>query len=210
MQNVADVDRIVQDSALVKAVAWGKSSAADEHFQGTAAAQMARCLERLIGILDPQDTERNDLRYFTDPQLFVTDIVAISDRYVNKTGKGGRTARNYRAKAERLVTEYLRYAEAPSEYRGPLKVTSRRASRVKKTATASPAVAPTPVAVPVPTPSVSSVRVFDSMRDFPLGGGAKFLFQLPNDDGISQAEFDRISQHLQSFVVPGEPAAAPA
>ena len=61
---------LVQNSVLMAAVKWGRGNGA-QYFSGTAGPQMARCLERLLDILRPDDPEMQDKRYFEDAKLFV-------------------------------------------------------------------------------------------------------------------------------------------
>lgn len=193
-----EVSPLVQNSVLMAAVKWGRGNGA-QYFSGTAGPQMARCLERLVGILKPDDQEMQDRRYFEDATLFVEDIGSIADRYVNVTGKQGRTARNYSLKAARLVTEYMRFAEGPSTYK-PLKEFKRkRRSRTTLAEPSANAGVPRQPLVSVPLSAVS-VDVPTALRDFPLGNGRRFMFELPDPYGLTEEDGERIIAHLKTFI----------
>jgi hypothetical protein len=155
---------LVQNSVLMAAVKWGRGSGA-QYFSGTAGPQMARCLERLVSILQPDDVEL--------------------------------PARNYSLKAARLVTEYIRFCEDRVGYK-PLKEFTRRSVPRKSKPAANASKPSQQVTVPL---SSMTVDIASAMRDLPLGNGRRFLFELPDPDGLSPDDYERIEAHLKSFVI---------
>lgn len=206
MESLHEDHPVVQNSALIAACTWADTHG-PKHFHGHIAPQMKRCLQRFIAILDPDDPV--DRRYFEDPKAFLDDTQRISDVYVNLKGTPGSTARNYILKAARLVTEFLRYQESPTNY-APLKTfkRKRRSKQDQKSTPASGNVVISAHTNPVLPTTLPVAHASQAMRDFPLGNGRRFCFILPDPYGLNEEDGERIIAHLKTFIT-DEPTAPP-
>jgi hypothetical protein len=180
------------NARLEDATRWMTAMGEAGEYPPDTARNCVQAIRRLVTVF------RDDEEANPAVAAFSADLERIADRYARLNPGKGNTVRTYRARAQTLVTEYLRYVENPSDFRP-------RKGRASRKPQAGPA-----EAAPRRTRSETG-RVHtppedrqSGMREYPLDERRVFRFQFP-DDGIDMDELMRVVWHMATLAKDFDP-----
>lgn len=169
--------------------AWAVKMGERGVFNINTARFKAGALDELSSILG--EDEPNDAQWLLD------NIEQIGKRWGVRNNSNPGTISTYTSRARAVLTDYFAYQSDPAAF----KVKSRGDSGLKRAAENGAKPKPKRVSAAVaaaPAPVVPVTTTVSTSRNYPLGNGRSFSFDLPQD-GITVRELRKVAWHLVSL-----------
>jgi hypothetical protein len=195
MQNVAtitDPQKVTAEQALEFADAMGKRG----QYNPTTARLFRTALQRFIGIMAQEESKT--------AQAMLDHLEDLCDRWARLNNADPRTARQYKARARLLLTDFIAYVGDPTGFKG--RGHGAAGPGAKKAETPSKKRAEpreTKSAIKDEQPS-STADPGRPLRSYPLGDGRDIDFRLPQG-GIKWSEVAKFALHLLTMATDFDP-----
>lgn len=197
MSNVATIHSSVNNVSPEQIVEWHMQKAEGGEIKVNTARFRCTALLKLVEPLKG-DERRND------PRWLLENIDELAARYARLNNAKADTTKTYQSRARSALSDYIAWSEDPSRFKFAINERSRgdRAPTRKAKGKKTEAAQPTNEVPPAQTAS-SRPATNETLRNYPLGGGRKFLFDPPED--LTYPEVLRISLHLLTLATDFDP-----